>query len=38
MHAGDNRTKGKDHAAFFEKHQEVDEAKQVWIAVSKKHM
>ena len=38
MHASENKTKGKVHAAFPKKHQEVDKAKNVWIAVAKTHM
>ncbi len=38
MHANENKAKGKVHAAFLRKHQEVDEAKNAWIAASQTHM
>ena len=38
MHASENKTKGKVHAAFQKNHQVVDEAKNAWIVVAKTHM
>jgi hypothetical protein len=38
MHAAENKTKGHAHAAFLQKHPDVDRAKDMWIEVAKAHM
>jgi hypothetical protein len=38
MHAGDNKAKGKKHAALLKAHPKLKKAKNKWMASAKTHM